>query len=113
MKNQLSKIESKFLKPTQAPSSAQQADIAERDTKMKAFMAEIGDMLTNLYCRWQDEKQYEDINDYAKPFQAAFEKHNLTLIKMTKSPFGFQAKLGTAVVQVFHKATSRGWQRIK
>jgi hypothetical protein len=47
-------------------------------------------VLSSLFERWQDEKEYEeDINDYKIPPQKALDKHGCTITKMTKSPFGF------------------------
>ncbi len=49
----------------------------------------IQDRMANLYCRWQDEKEYEDIAEYAKAIEPAFAAHGAKMIKATKKPFGF------------------------
>lgn len=46
----------------------------------------------NLYDRWQDEHEYEDIKDYAKPLENIVSKiigKDIELA-MTKRPFGFK-----------------------
>jgi len=44
-------------------------------------------LLGNLYARWQDEKEYEDFNDYAKVIRETFS--DLKIVKVNKRPFGF------------------------
>ena len=44
--------------------------------------------LINLFCRWQDEKDYEDIADYAAPLKPIADKAGVVIIKMNKRPFG-------------------------
>ena len=55
---------------------------------VKAAYNTILPLMVNLYGRWLDEREYEDINEYATPI-----KNNLpdgvTLVKMSKRPFGF------------------------
>lgn len=49
------------------------------------------DLLINLYCRWMDERQYEDINDYAIPVRKFLANiPEVVTVKMTKKPFGFR-----------------------
>jgi hypothetical protein len=49
-------------------------------------------LCANLYGRWQDEKEYEDFNDYVKVATEAATKQGLTLVKMTKRPFTVEVK---------------------
>lgn len=44
----------------------------------------------NLYCRWLDEQEYEDIADYKAVIQARIPQ--MEIVKMHKQPFGFTAK---------------------
>ena len=50
------------------------------------------DTIFNLYDRWQDECEYEDIKDYAKPLENIVSRIIGEDIKltMTKRPFGFK-----------------------
>jgi hypothetical protein len=50
---------------------------------------ENGGYIVNLYSRWLDEQEYEDINEYGEAFEKnlGFAKNSLT---MTKRPFGFK-----------------------
>lgn len=68
--------------------------------------------LDNLYGRWLDESQYENINDYGKVISAALPA-GITLTKMTKRPFGFHFTVGTDAVYALTTTTrSMGWKRI-
>ena len=60
---------------------------------MKWFFDDVHELVVGLYCRWQDEKQYEDINDYAKPIVPIAEQHGLVFGRMSKHPFGFSFTL--------------------
>lgn len=46
----------------------------------------------NLYMRWQDEKQYEDFNEYAKVMANSVKSviGDISEIKGTKRPFGIK-----------------------
>lgn len=44
--------------------------------------------LGNLYGRWLDEREYEDIADYGKAFEKSLKKNGGTLVKMHARPFG-------------------------
>lgn len=46
---------------------------------------EIGRMLFNLKCRWSDERDYEDFNDYIDVMKSFIEKKGYKFIKLTKS----------------------------
>jgi len=53
------------------------------------------DLIFSLMGRWADEKEYEDIKDYALPIEMHLNKHFGTTeftgsLKMTKRPFGFK-----------------------
>ena len=67
----------------------------------KAFF-HVEDLLHVLYGRWLDERQYEDINDYAIPVRKALVGFKEVLsIKMTRKPFGFKMVINqlTYIVQ--------------
>ncbi len=63
----------------------------ELPPRAKAFFedAQVQQTLGMLWGRWQDEKQYEDINDYKTPFLEAASDYGVTIVKMNKRPFGF------------------------
>ena len=56
-----------------------------------------------LWERWQDEREYEDINDYL----AAVKKHVPSAYKMTKRPFGFAAKCDDGELKVAVKCRGK------
>lgn len=73
--------------------------------------ATMQEEMTYLYCRWQDEKEYEDIADYGKRLVSQLPAP-FKLVKMTKRPFGFHFTIGTdAVYSCTQTARSFGWKR--
>lgn len=81
------------------------------------FVNDVEAPLTNLWGRWQDEKEYEDIKDYALPLKSVADAAGVEVIKMTKSPFGchFRVKAGAnagRTFKVYFKGRYYGWQRI-
>ena len=55
--------------------------------------------LEYAYERWQDEKDYEDIQSYGALFSTICTSKGAKFLKMTKRPFGFQADIGGHKVQ--------------
>jgi prolyl oligopeptidase PreP (S9A serine peptidase family) len=72
---------------------------------LRQLFSESSKTLEYLYDRWQDEKEYEDIKDYAIPLTPAIEKAGGTNIKMLKRPFAVQFNFEGKTVQFY--ATSR------
>ena len=68
--------------------------------------------MINGYSRWLDEKDYEDINDYAVLFTAKVVELGGEFIKMTKRPFGFQYKLGNVTIHVSISNNRYGYKSI-
>jgi hypothetical protein len=68
-------------------------------TKAAQFFEAAHETLGNLYSRWLDEHEYEDINDYQLPLNPIAEKFGVKITKMTKKPFGchFETDLGKYV----------------
>ena len=63
----------------------------------------------NLYARWQDERGYEDFNEYIKVMERSVAKTLLSpisIIKGTKRPFGVQFTYNKMNFHLFLK-TSR------
>ena len=54
-----------------------------------AFYRKVQDLVESLYSRWLDEKEYEDINDYAAPIRTVANEFGITIRAMSRSPFGF------------------------
>lgn len=58
---------------------------------LKKVLDSTSKLIGTLYCRWQDEKEYEDIKDYGVPIKAAIKDiKSVKTVTMTKSPFGFK-----------------------
>jgi len=72
------------------------------------FYEAIAKTLEVLYWRWQDEKEYENIEDYRLPLEAAAKARGVTITKMTKRPFGllFTTPQGSYKADVTRKGVS-------
>lgn len=69
------------------------------DIWKKANESSNVDLIVNLYCRWQDEKEYEDINDYLSAIARAIPE----AYKIHKRPFGFTARAEDGDIKIFLK----------
>lgn len=65
-------------------------NIKKATTKTGKFIQ----LLTDLFARWQDEWQYEDIDDYLKEIQ----KVEPRATEMTTEPFGVKVKVDDKLV---------------
>lgn len=63
------------------------------DQKMEKFVV-------YLYHRWQDEQEFEDLNDYGIPVKEEVEKIGGKFLKMITNPFGFQYSIEGSVYQI-------------
>jgi hypothetical protein len=80
---------------------------------IKQMTDNIENLMVNLYCRWLDEKDYEDINDYLVVIKKEVPS-NIIISKMNKRPFGFNFSFGgEAQYQYYVKSNSIGWKRTK
>lgn len=84
----------------------------ERIALSNKFFEDSQTLVGNLYARWQDEKEYEDINDYGKPVQKALDKIGGKLVSMHKRPFGFTYELGGFQYMVRHTAKEYSFARV-
>lgn len=66
-------------------------------TTASKFFDAVADFAFELACRWQEEHEYEDINEYKTALQSEASKHNVLIEKMITKPFGFffRTELGT------------------
>ena len=66
---------------------------------------EIVNVMYNLYDRWRDESEYEDINEYGKVIVNSIHVHlphlDVKLIGSTKRPFGVKLQVGDKKVHIF------------
>lgn len=66
----------------------------ELNRKLRNIFKDAQDKMEYGYFRWQDEREFEDINEYSSLFEPTFEKYGASLVKMTKRPFGCIFRLG-------------------
>lgn len=57
-------------------------------TKQEVFKS-LAPFIDYLAARWQDESEYEDINEYAEAIKKRLPE-GYTFLKMKKRPFGFE-----------------------
>lgn len=62
----------------------------ETQSQISTLVREQGQRLANLWARWQDEKAFEDFEEYAQVMQKMVEKHIPTARNFIarKRPFG-------------------------
>lgn len=67
----------------------------------------VGQAFYNLFDRWQDECEYEDINDYGKAIlktiNKSFPEYEAKLIKSTDEPFGVIIQVGNIKAHLYVK----------
>lgn len=91
---------------------SQVATTPENLKRINAMVDSLAELLAQLWCRWQDEREYEDIAEYRAVIKAKLPK-GFTMLTMSKRPFGFTFSIGTeAVYRVSVTARSYGWRRI-
>ena len=84
----------------------------ERKTLALNLFKKLEKTMINLYSRWLDESEYEDINDYSINLKNEVEKINGKFLKMYKKPFGFTFQLSNATYQIMIKSSQYQYKRI-
>lgn len=76
----------------------------EELTKCRAILSsdDFKTHLMYLCSRWQDEKKYEDINDYLHSVQT-FVGESVKILRISKAPFGLFYKIGPLEFHFFMK----------
>lgn len=69
-------------------------------------------LIGNLWGRWQDEKEYEDINEYGARIAKEFPE-GWKLVKTNKRPFGVVIAIGEEHHQIAATSREIKWKRIK
>jgi hypothetical protein len=88
------------------------AGLKTRQERVASFFNKIEKTMITLFCRWQDEQEYEDINDYAKPLEKPLKELGGTMVGMVKRPFGFKFEIEGAMYQITINARKYGYQLI-
>jgi len=87
----------------------------ERARLLNALLKQYEERLGYFYCRWQDEKEYEDWADYAEAMKKLVdETEGVDFVRATKRPFGFTLLHHGLRLKVRFYANSRylGWKVI-
>lgn len=84
----------------------------ERKQKALELYNKIEKLVSALYQRWENEKEFEKLSDYSAPIIPEVSKMGGTFVKMTSKPFGFIYTLGGATYQIMIKrGTSYEYKR--
>jgi hypothetical protein len=95
------------------PAPVQEKTSPENLIRINKMCSALQETFENLYYRWQDEKEYEDIKDYGEVIKKALPE-GFPFLQMNKRPFSFDFQIGTpAVYQMFIKGRNLGWPRLK
>ena len=83
-------------------------------SRITAMYKEIALLMGALYSRWQEEKHFENIAEYALPINLHMRKYGYAIVKMTKSPFGFHFTIakGSPVYAVTITSKQYCWLRV-
>ena len=86
-------------------------------SKIVAFHEVFSDFLFPLYWRWQDEKEYEDWDDYVKVMKTKFDSliiekqmTNAVYYSCGKRPFGIRFDFEGFRVTLYANSTHYGWK---
>jgi hypothetical protein len=77
------------------------------------FYEKAEDVFANLKSRWQEESEYEDINDYKLPLEPIAKETNVIITKMTKRPFGCEFTTDGRTFKISLNDRSYLYKRIK
>lgn len=80
--------------------------------KVEKLLAVLDQPIGYGYERWQDEKEYEDIADYAVLYEAKAKKLGWEITKMIPRPYGFRAvhKKAKVELEVAVRANELTWR---
>lgn len=76
------------------------------------FFEEAQETIGNLFARWQDEREYENIVDYQKPLDPIAERCGVVIQSMTKQPFGCRFTVGGRTYVLMHTFSSYSYKRV-
>lgn len=81
----------------------------EPSQRAATFAKEVEETYSDLYGRWLDESEYENIQDYQKHLQKFADIYDVQITKMVKRPFSFHFVADGRE----YKFSPREWKRIK
>jgi hypothetical protein len=79
----------------------------------KKFFDAAQSQMEYLWSRWQDEKQYENINDYSKPLEPIAEECGVKIVKMTARPFSCQFSVDGILWELRMTGTAYSFKGLK
>lgn len=92
--------------------AAPQRTTPENLKRINGMVDKLSNTMAHLYCRWQDEKDHEDIDDYGAVLARKLPQ-GFRMIRMHKRPFHFTFSIGTdASYSMYVKGDYIGWRRV-
>lgn len=88
-------------------------DNKDKSTNAAAFYEYAAGLLQTLYGRWQDERGYEAIGDYAAPLRPIAEKCGCVIVRMNSRPFGCDFTTNGRTYKLTINNSQMGYKRIK
>lgn len=82
----------------------------EEAKKVQAVCDAVSDRLIELYYRWQDEREYEQISDYAEGVAGILAPLGFKVKRFYARPFGFNFDLGALEGRIFLRSSFVHWQ---
>ena len=83
-----------------------------RQQKARELYEQLEEKMVNLYSRWLDERNYEDIRDYSVHFENDVQAIGGTFVRMTSRPFGFVYTLEGVSYQIAIAKDTYTYKRI-
>lgn len=82
-----------------------------KETALKLFN-DLEGLMSALYGRWLDEREFESIDDYSVNIKKHIVGIGGEFVKMVKRPFGFVYTLGGATYQITINSSRYDYKRI-
>ena len=81
-------------------------------SKTNDIFNKLEDRLVYLYSRWQDEKEYEDFNEYIESAKESVTEAGGTFVSMKKRPFYVEIEIGKYRIRITVTSCHYEWKRV-
>lgn len=87
-------------------------EVREVRKNVRKLQDDMEETLAVLYCRWQDEQEYEDFADYAEAMKTKLAelRPDFVWVGATKRPFGFKFIFGFWAIHMSVSMESISWR---
>ena len=84
----------------------------DRKNKAREIFQSLQSTMQYLAGRWEDEKRYEDIRQYADVINNALKPFDITVSAMVKRPFGFTYQIADVTYRVTCSMREYAYRRL-